>query len=299
MQLDSTFTVIAPVDTVWDTLMDFERVAGCVPGAQILNQLSDDNYQVGMKVKLGPVTMQYRGQMNVDERDAEAHRAVFSGKAQETRGQGTAQATVTLVLVETDGVTQGTVSADLSLSGKAAAMGKGVISSVTEQMMGLFAGNLQDLIEGGAAADSDGEADAAARAADSAATPVGDHLDDPATLVQGSPRAVTDVSDIPPGDAPAADTLPNVTPDAPARLPSAVPPRPVPPRAAPSDGHRGAPAGGHRGAPYRAAPAPSLNALSLVKGVIADQLSDPVKLVGLLATVAFIAYRIGRRASGR
>ncbi|GEP26561.1 MULTISPECIES: SRPBCC family protein [Cryobacterium] len=258
MQLDSTFTVIAPVDTVWDTLMDFERVAGCVPGAQILNQLSDDNYQVGMKVKLGPVTMQYRGQMNVDERDAEAHRAVFSGKAQETRGQGTAQATVTLVLVETDGVTQGTVSADLSLSGKAAAMGKGVISSVTEQMMGLFAGNLQDLIEGGAAADSDGEA-----------------------------------------DAPAADTLPNVTPDAPARLPSAVPPRPVPPRAAPADGHRGAPAGGHRGAPYRAAPAPSLDALSLVKGVIADQLSDPVKLVGLLATVAFIAYRIGRRASGR
>ena len=146
MQLDSTFTVIAPVDTVWNTLMDFERVAGCVPGAQILNKLSDDNYQVGMKVKLGPVTMQYRGQMNVDERDAEGLRAVFSGKAQETRGQGTAQATVTLVLVETDGVTRGTVSADLSLSGKAAAMGKGVISSVTEQMMTLFAGNLQDLI---------------------------------------------------------------------------------------------------------------------------------------------------------
>lgn len=64
MQLDSTFTVIAPVDTVWATLMDFERVAGCVPGAQILNRLSDDAYQVGMKVKLGPVTMQYRGQMN-------------------------------------------------------------------------------------------------------------------------------------------------------------------------------------------------------------------------------------------
>ena len=294
MQIDSTFTVIAPVDTVWNTLMDFERVAGCVPGAQILNKLSDDNYQVGMKVKLGPITMQYRGQMNVDERDAEGHRAVFSGKAQETRGQGTAQATVTLKLVETDGVTQGTVSADLSLSGKAAAMGKGVISSVTEQMMGLFAGNLQDLIEGGTAADSDSEADAAATAADSAATPVGEHVDDPAALVQGSPRAVAKLSDIPPGDAPAADTLPDVTPDTPARLPSTVPSRPTP-----VGGHREAPTGGHRGAPHRAAPGPSLDALSLVKGLIADQLSDPVKLVGLLATVAFIAYRIGRRASGR
>jgi len=278
MQLDSSFTVIAPVDTVWNTVMDFDRVASCVPGAQILNKLSDDNYQVGMKVKLGPVTMQYRGQMNVDERDAEAHRAVFSGKAQEIRGQGTAQATVTLVLVETDGVTEGTVSADLSLSGKAAAMGKSVISSVTEQMMRLFADNLQELIAGGPASEPDGEADAA--------TPVGDHVDDPAALAQAAPRAVADLTDIPPGDAPAADTLPDVTADAPSR--PGLPPRPVPPRAASSAGHRSAPAA-----------TPSLDAMSLVKGVIADQLSNPVKLLGLLATVAFIAYRIGRRASGR
>jgi len=278
MQLDSSFTVIAPVDTVWNTVMDFDRVASCVPGAQILNKLSDDNYQVGMKVKLGPVTMQYRGQMNVDERDAEAHRAVFSGKAQEIRGQGTAQATVTLVLVETDGVTEGTVSADLSLSGKAAAMGKSVISSVTEQMMRLFADNLQELIAGGPASEPDGEADAA--------TPVGDHVDDPAALAQAAPRAVADLTDIPPGDAPAADTLPDVTAEAPSR--PGLPPRPVPPRAASSAGHRSAPAA-----------TPSLDAMSLVKGVIADQLSNPVKLLGLLATVAFIAYRIGRRASGR
>lgn len=279
MQIDTTFTVKAPVDTVWETLMDFERVAGCVPGAQILNKLSEEAYQVGMKVKLGPVTMQYRGQMNVDERDAAGHRAVFSGKAQETRGQGTAQATVTLTLVESDGLTQGFVSADLALSGKAAAMGKGVISSVTEQMMGLFAGNLQELIEGGD--------DATAAGAD---TPVGDHVDDPATLAQAAPRAVTDVNDIPLGDAPAADALPDVTTDAPAR-PSA-PARPVPTRATPAFENRTAP---HRSTP---AAAPSLDAMSLVKGVISDQLSDPVKLLGLLATVAFIAYRIGRRASG-
>jgi carbon monoxide dehydrogenase subunit G len=146
MQLDSTFSVVAPVDTVWNTLMDFERVAGCVPGAQILNKLSDDAYQVGMKVKLGPVSMQYRGQMNVIERDAAGHRAVFQGRAQETRGQGTAEATVTLQLTEADGATRGTVSAEVSLSGKAAAMGKGVISSVTDQMMALFAENLQAMV---------------------------------------------------------------------------------------------------------------------------------------------------------
>ena len=127
--------------------MDFERVAGCVPGARILNKLSDDAYQVGMTVKLGPVNMQYKGLLNVIERNAAEHRAVLGGKAQETRGQGTAEATVTLQLTEeAGGTTRGTVNADLTLSGKAAAMGKGVIGSVTEQMMALFASNLQAMI---------------------------------------------------------------------------------------------------------------------------------------------------------
>jgi carbon monoxide dehydrogenase subunit G len=170
MQLDSTFSVIAPIDTVWKTLMDFERVAGCVPGAQILNKLSDDTYQVGIKVKLGPVNMQYRGQMNVIERDAVGHRAVFQGRAQETRGQGTAEATVTLELVEADGSTKGTVSAEVSLSGKAAAMGKGVITSVTDQMMALFAENLQTMV-GEPAASPAPAAAAAESPAPAASTP--------------------------------------------------------------------------------------------------------------------------------
>ncbi len=147
MQIDSTFSVVAPIDTVWETIMDFERVAGCVPGASILNKLSDDAYQVGMTVKLGPVNMQYKGLLNVIERNAAEHRAVLGGKAQETRGQGTAEATVTLQLTEVaGGTTRGTVTADLKLSGKAAAMGKGVIGNVTEQMMALFASNLQAMI---------------------------------------------------------------------------------------------------------------------------------------------------------
>ena len=147
MEIASTFSVVAPIDTVWEAIMDFERVAGCVPGARILNKLSDDAYQVGMTVKLGPVNMQYKGLLNVIERNAAEHRAVLGGKAQETRGQGTAEATVTLLLTEeAGGNTRGTVSANLKLSGKAAAMGKGVIGSVTEQMMGLFASNLQAMI---------------------------------------------------------------------------------------------------------------------------------------------------------
>ena len=155
MQLESSFSVVAPIDEVWATIMDFERVAGCVPGAQILNKLSEDAYQVGLKVKLGPVSMQYKGLLSVVERDAAAHRAVFEGKAQEARGQGTAQGTGSLVLVQDGDTTRGTVSADVALSGKVAAMGKGVIGSVTDQMMALFAENLQAMVGGAAAPAGD------------------------------------------------------------------------------------------------------------------------------------------------
>ncbi len=220
MQIDSTFSVVAPIGQVWDTLMDFERVAGCLPGAKILNKLSEDAYQVGMTVKLGPVTMQYRGLLNVIERNASEHRAVLAGKAQETRGQGTAEATVTLTLAEDGAATRGSVSADLALSGKAAAMGKGVIGSVTEQMMSLFAKNLQ------------------------------------AMLAEGAPPL------------PEASAEP---------VPAAVP-EPV---------------------PASAAPGGSLDALSLAKGVAAEQLSSPVKVLGVIAVVACIAYWAGRRSAFR
>lgn len=162
MDLDSAFTVTAPIDQVWATLMDFEEVAGCVPGAQVLNKLSEDAYQVGMKVKLGPVTMQYKGQMEVVERDEQAYRAVLKGSAKEARGQGTAQATAHLQLVEDGATTRGTVHADVALSGRAAAMGQGVIGSVTDSMMGQFATNLQTMLTGSGAAVPDAEAVAAA-----------------------------------------------------------------------------------------------------------------------------------------
>lgn len=211
---------------------------------------------------------------------------MFDGKAQETRGQGTASATVTLVLVETDGTTQGTVSADLALSGKAAAMGKGVIGSVTDQMMALFAGNLQDLIEHPAT-------DAAVPVSDPA--PVGAHLEEPAEHTQESERAVAEMADIPPGAAYAADRLSTVTagPGEP-RLDSR--------RYTPDQGHGEEHGHEHRPAPHRKpAPAPqtSLNAMDLVKGVISDQLSNPAKLLGLIAGVAFFSYRVGRRRAGR
>ena len=248
MQIDSTFSVVAPINQVWDTLMDFERVAGCLPGARILNKLSDDAYQVGMTVKLGPVTMQYKGLLNVIERNAPEHRAVLGGKAQETRGQGTAEATVTLVLAEDGAATRGSVSADLALSGKAAAMGKGVIGSVTEQMMSLFANNLQ------------------------------------AMLTEGAPP----VPEAPAGTGPCAG--PGTRPGSGPGVGGGTGPCAV----------GGVRAGTGPGAcSAAAAPDGSLDALSLAKGIAAEQLSSPVKVLGIVAVVACIAYWAGRRSAFR
>jgi uncharacterized protein len=147
MQLDNTFAVTAPLGEVWETLMDFERVAGCVPGASVVAR-TEDTFDVTMRVKLGPILMQYKGTLEVVERNAAARRAVVRGKAQELKGQGTAEGNIELRLAEDGEVTRGTCSADIKLSGRAAAMGKGVISKVAEQLMVQFALNLQALLNG-------------------------------------------------------------------------------------------------------------------------------------------------------
>ena len=149
MDLDSSFKVEAPIDEVWAAVMDVERVATAVPGAELTEKLSDTSYKGLVKVKVGPLSMQYRGQIELVSRDDAAHVATFKGKGQEKAGQGTAEGTATVTLTEDGGVTTGVVHGDLALSGKAAAMGKGVINTVSQQIMKVFAGNLQSMLSGG------------------------------------------------------------------------------------------------------------------------------------------------------
>ncbi len=147
MRVDSTFTVDAPMDAVWATILDVPTVTPCVPGARVVSRLADDAYQVAVTVKVGPVTMQFRGQLQILERDDAARRAVMRGKAKEARGQGTAQATVDLRLTAMDGGVRGDITADVQLSGRAAAMGQGVLREVTTQLVDQFARNLAELLQ--------------------------------------------------------------------------------------------------------------------------------------------------------
>jgi carbon monoxide dehydrogenase subunit G len=147
MEFENTFVVRAPVEEVWDLLLDVERIAPCMPGAQVLEQTGDDAYKVAVKVKLGPMTMNYKGDVEILDKDVGAHQATMRAKAKEARGQGTAQASIRMALVEQDGGTQASILTEMQMSGKAAAMGQGVIRDVAASLTDTFARNLAGMVD--------------------------------------------------------------------------------------------------------------------------------------------------------
>jgi carbon monoxide dehydrogenase subunit G len=151
MKFENTFDVKAPIDEVYATMLDVERVAPCVPGAQVLEQSGEDSYKVSIKVKLGPIQMTYRGDVEIVERDEANHRAVMRARAREARGQGTADATVEMTLTADGEGTHGEIASDVALSGKAASMGRGIIQDVSGKLIDQFSANLATMLEGGPA----------------------------------------------------------------------------------------------------------------------------------------------------
>src|SRR3954452_23199614 len=165
MKFENTFAVDAPIDEVYATLLDVERVAPCVPGAEVLEKSGDNDYQVAIKVRVGPISMTYKGNVEIVERDDENHRAVMRARARETRGQGTADARVELSLEQEGPTTNGTMVADVQLAGRAAAMGRGVIQDVSAKLVTTFAQNLETIRAGGGAGAAEPEAAPPATAA--------------------------------------------------------------------------------------------------------------------------------------
>jgi carbon monoxide dehydrogenase subunit G len=149
MRFENRFDVDAPLEKVWETVLDVERVAPTVPGAQVLERSGEDAYKVAIKVRVGPMSMTYRGEVEITERDETAHRAVMKARAKESRGQGTADADVTMQLSGEDGRTSATVTTEVQLSGKVATMGQGVLQDVSGRLVETFAQNLAAMLAGG------------------------------------------------------------------------------------------------------------------------------------------------------
>jgi uncharacterized protein len=139
MQLENKFTIEAPIDKAWEALNTPEMIAPCFPGAT-LTEYEGDSFTGTVKVKLGPISLTYKGKGTYVTRDEDAHRVVIEANGRDSRGNGTASATVTGSMVA-DGPdkTAVTMVTDMTITGRPAQFGRGVISDVADKIIGQFA----------------------------------------------------------------------------------------------------------------------------------------------------------------
>jgi uncharacterized protein len=152
VRLEHNFEVPVSVEHAWEVLLDIERVAPCMPGATLASHEGDD-FTGTVKVKLGPVSLTYKGKGRFVEKDEAARRVKLNASGADSRGAGTAQANVTATLVPTgkEDQTRVEVVTDLDITGKAAQFGRGLIGDVSAKLIGQFA----DCLAGKLAADTD------------------------------------------------------------------------------------------------------------------------------------------------
>jgi len=169
MKLEQSFTVAAPADTVWTALIDVERVAPCLPGAEITGH-EGDTYHGTFTVKLGPTTAAYNGWLKLESLDESARTATMSAKGTDKRGQGGAMATIVSSLREAGGETHVDVITDFSITGRLARFGRsGMIEDISKRLLRDFASCLQSTLAAPPAPPPGGGADSAEEAATPAA----------------------------------------------------------------------------------------------------------------------------------
>jgi carbon monoxide dehydrogenase subunit G len=141
MELDHDFTVPVPVDQAWPVLLDVERIAPCMPGAT-LDSIDGDDFTGRLKVKLGAMTITYKGTARISSRDGQARTVTIEGSGKESRGSGTASATVQAQLHDEGEHTRVTVHTKLNVTGRPAQFGRNILSEVGGKLIGRFADNL-------------------------------------------------------------------------------------------------------------------------------------------------------------
>jgi carbon monoxide dehydrogenase subunit G len=204
MKLENEFVVPVPRDQAWDVLMDVERIAPCMPGATFdgYEGESSSAFKGRVKVKLGPITVTYAGVAKFVEKDKDAGRAVIDASGKESRGSGTANATIETVLLDNGDTTLVKVTTDLNITGKPAQFGRGVMVEVGTKILGQFATCLASQLAAGSPDEP-----AAVPSSDVAAEP-----GDKGTVAEAAPDNVVPLSEAPraraaPEPRPTADAI--------------------------------------------------------------------------------------------
>ena len=199
MKLEQSFDVAAPLERVWEALIDVERVAPCLPGAAVTGRNDDGTYDGTFKVKIGPTSASYSGKLAMENIDEAAHTATMDAKGTDKRGQGGASATIVSRLAEAgNGATRVEVVTDYHITGKLARFGRGgMIEDISNKLLGEFAKCLQTSLAGepvseAPAAEAPAPEDAPAADAPSPEAPPSDDA------LRGAPRTCSEAAAPPP-----------------------------------------------------------------------------------------------------
>lgn len=230
MKLEHSFDVEAPIDQVWRTLIDIERVAPCLPGAEVTESSEAGVYEGSFQAKLGPTTASYAGKLQLEDVDEQAHKVAMRANGRDKRGQGSARATIVSTMSESAGTTHVEVVTDFNLTGKLARFGRGgMIQDVSDRLLGDFVACLKTTVgeerpgADGSGAQAGGDvADPGSAETPTSAAPSGAGGEAGGTV----PGAPADSESVPPGTAePAPSTGSGAARPAPRRQPQ--PARPV------------------------------------------------------------------------
>ncbi len=146
MEMNHEFNVNVPLDQAWKVMTDLELIAPCLPGAQ-LQEVEGEIYRGIVKVKVGPIQAQFKGQATLAERDDDNHKAVLKADGRDTAGKGNASAVITAQLSSvSDAITTCAIHTDLSITGKMAQFGRGALADVSDKLLAQFADNLNTLL---------------------------------------------------------------------------------------------------------------------------------------------------------
>jgi carbon monoxide dehydrogenase subunit G len=241
MKLEQSFNVKAPIEQVWDALVDVERVAPCLPGAEITGQAPDGGYEGTFTVKLGPATASYRGSLKMESLDEAGRVATMTAKGTDKRGQGGANASIVSTMREEGDETVVEVMTDFTITGRLARFGRGgMIEDISKRLMRDFAQCLQDTLahEPAPAATAPEPEQAAVASATAAAPtePLGAAQAGAPTEPPAAEPAAAPVEPALPGEEPAGAPQPAVTAEPPSPAPGlAAEPGPLPGDDAPAD----------------------------------------------------------------
>jgi carbon monoxide dehydrogenase subunit G len=168
VKIENAFTVTSPTDELWSHLLDVERIAPCLPGAELTETLDDRHWKGRLNMKFGPVAMTFAGTVELAERDDAAHRVVLKAKGMEQKGKGAANASVTSWLEPADGgATTVRMEADITLTGAAAQLSRGLLPEVSKKLTQQFADCLEaDMAVPAASAGTTSDTSSGERASD-------------------------------------------------------------------------------------------------------------------------------------